>query len=74
MLAARRALAPLTDIEWGRRLLLGFAAADGARIPPSQARAMVEASASAQRTGEALATITALDLRPLLAGRPRRSA
>jgi pimeloyl-ACP methyl ester carboxylesterase len=67
LLAARRALAPLTDIDWGRRLLLGFAAADGARIPPSQARAMVQASASAQRTGEALATITAVDLRVLLA-------
>jgi pimeloyl-ACP methyl ester carboxylesterase len=66
VLAARRALAPLTDTDWGRRLLLGFAAADGARIPPSRARAMVEASASAQRTAEALETITATDVRPLL--------
>jgi pimeloyl-ACP methyl ester carboxylesterase len=70
VLAIRRALAPLTDVDWGRRLLLAFAAADGARIPPLQARLMVEASASAQRTSEALATITALDLRPLLASTP----
>lgn len=65
-LAARRALAPLTDFAWGRRLLLAFAAADGASIPPLQARLMVGASASAQRTADALRTITAADLRPLL--------
>jgi pimeloyl-ACP methyl ester carboxylesterase len=70
VLAMRRALAPLTDIDWGRRLLLAFAAADGAAIPPLQARLMVGASASAQRTSEALRTITATDLRPLL-GRSR---
>jgi len=70
VLSARRSLAPLTDTDWGRRLLLGFAAADGARIPPLQARLMVGASASAQRTSEALATITAADLRPLLSQAP----
>ena len=66
VLAARRALAPLTDFDWGRRLVLAFAAADGASIPPLQARLMVGASASAKRTTEALQTITAVDLRPLL--------
>jgi pimeloyl-ACP methyl ester carboxylesterase len=66
VLAARRALAPLTDFDWGRRLVLAFAAADGASIPPLQARLMIGASASAQRTAEALRTITAADLRPLL--------
>jgi pimeloyl-ACP methyl ester carboxylesterase len=70
VLAFRRALAPLTDLDWGRRLLLGFAAADGARIPPLQARLMVGASASAKRTSEALATITSADLRPLLRRAP----
>jgi pimeloyl-ACP methyl ester carboxylesterase len=34
LLAARRELAPLADFRWGRRLLLAFAAADGARIRP----------------------------------------
>jgi pimeloyl-ACP methyl ester carboxylesterase len=66
VLGIRRRLAPLTDTDWGRRLLLGFAAADGARIEPLHARLMVLASGSAQRTSEALATITAADLRPLL--------
>jgi pimeloyl-ACP methyl ester carboxylesterase len=66
LLAVRRVLAPLTDVDWGRRLLLAFAAADGAAIPPTQARLMIGASASAQRTSEALATVTAIDLRPLL--------
>jgi pimeloyl-ACP methyl ester carboxylesterase len=66
LLAVRRTLAPLTALDWGRRLLLAFAAADGARISPSQARLMVDASASARRSAEALATIAAADLRPLL--------
>jgi pimeloyl-ACP methyl ester carboxylesterase len=66
LLAVRRSLAPLTDLDWGRRLLLAFAAADGASISPTQARLMVDASASARRSAEALATITAADLRPLL--------
>ncbi len=67
MLAGRRALAPLTDFRWGRRLLLAFAAADGASIPPTQARMMLSASAAAERTAEALSAITRADLRPLLA-------
>jgi pimeloyl-ACP methyl ester carboxylesterase len=70
VLGMRRRLAPLTDTEWGRRLLLGFAAADGARVEPLHARLMVLASAGAQRTSEALATITAADLRPLLRQAP----
>ena len=66
VLSARRRLAGLTDLEWGRRLLLAFAAADGAAIAPTQARLMVQASASAQRTAAAFSTITGADLRPLL--------
>jgi len=66
LLAARRALGPLTDLRWGRRLLLGMAAADGAGIPPFYARLMIDASASSQRTSTALATVTRGDLRPLL--------
>lgn len=57
VLAARRALAPLTDLPWGRRLLLIGAAADGARIPPGIARRMIGASAGSRRTAEALATV-----------------
>jgi pimeloyl-ACP methyl ester carboxylesterase len=67
LLALRRSLAPLADLDWGRRLLLAFAAADGASIAPTQARMMVEASASAKRTSDALATIAGADLRPVLA-------
>ena len=66
MLALRRAFAPLTDVGWGRRLLLAFTAADGASIPPSRARAIVDASARATRSTEAFATIAGADLRPLL--------
>lgn len=67
LLAGRRALAPLTDLRWGRRLLLGFAVADGATIPPTQARMMLSASAGATRSSAALLAITEADLRPLLA-------
>jgi pimeloyl-ACP methyl ester carboxylesterase len=66
LLAARRALAPLSDLRWGRRVLLAFAAADGATIAPTQARMMIEASLGAKRTAPALEAITSADLRPLL--------
>jgi pimeloyl-ACP methyl ester carboxylesterase len=66
-LAARRRLAPLSDLRWGRRLLLGFAAADGGELPPGLARQMIEASAGARRTASAMATITRADLGPRLA-------
>jgi len=66
MLSARRALAALTDLPWGRRLLLGFAAADPAALAPGEARLIVEASCGASRTAPALATIVRADLRPLL--------
>jgi pimeloyl-ACP methyl ester carboxylesterase len=71
-LAARRRAGALADFGWGRRLLLGLAAADPAAIAPTQARMMIRASAGAQRTSEAFATITGTDLRPLLlrAGAP----
>ncbi|HEY5318722.1 MAG TPA: hypothetical protein VIJ20_12110, partial [Solirubrobacteraceae bacterium] len=48
--------------------LLALAAADGASIPPAQARLMIDASASAQRTATALAAITRANLVPLLQG------
>lgn len=66
LLSMRRALGPLTDLRWGRRLLLGLAAADGAGIPPTQARLMIDASAGAQRTSPALAGIARGDLGSLL--------
>jgi pimeloyl-ACP methyl ester carboxylesterase len=66
MFSLRRRLAPLTDLAWGRRLLLAFAAQDGSRLTPAQARMMVEASADAQRIEPALAAIGRADLRPLL--------
>jgi pimeloyl-ACP methyl ester carboxylesterase len=70
ILALRRALAPLADLRWGRRLLLATAAADGATIPPTQARLMIDASAAATRTAAALRAILRQDLRPLLRGTP----
>jgi pimeloyl-ACP methyl ester carboxylesterase len=65
-LSVRRRLVALTDLGWGRRLLLGLTAADPAAIAPTQARMIVGASAEAQRTADAFATITGSDLRPLL--------
>lgn len=66
-LAARRSLVPLADFGWGRRVLLAFAAADGAALAPTEARLLVGASAGALRTRTALAQIVGADLRPLLA-------
>jgi pimeloyl-ACP methyl ester carboxylesterase len=70
VLAARRGAVSLTDVWWGRKLLLALTAADGAELPPTLARQMIEASATAQRTAPALATITSADLRPTLAQIP----
>jgi pimeloyl-ACP methyl ester carboxylesterase len=67
VLRARRLAAPLAENVWGRRLLLALTAADGADVPPLLAKQMVEASASALRTPEAMQAITRADLRPLLA-------
>jgi pimeloyl-ACP methyl ester carboxylesterase len=67
VLRARRAAAPIAENVWGRRLLLALTAADGGDVPPTQARQMIEASAHARRTPEALRAITTADLRPLLA-------
>jgi pimeloyl-ACP methyl ester carboxylesterase len=66
LLAARRRLAALAELPFGRRALLTFAAADGARIPPSQARMMVQASGEARRTSAALTTVGETDLLALL--------
>ncbi len=66
LFAARRRLVALSDKPWGRRLLLAFAAADGATVSAEQARMMVEASGSAQRIAEAISTIATSDLLPAL--------
>jgi pimeloyl-ACP methyl ester carboxylesterase len=66
-LSARRRAASLSQVTWGRRLLLAMTAADGGGLPPTLARQMVEASSTARRTQAALATITSSDLRPVLA-------
>jgi pimeloyl-ACP methyl ester carboxylesterase len=66
LLAGRRALAALSDLRWGRRLLLGFAVADGAAVPPTQARMMITASTGAKRTAAAIRAITEADLGPVL--------
>ena len=70
LFAARRRLAALSDRPWGRRLLLAFAAADGATLSPGQARMMVEASAPAQRIAAATAVIAQADLLPLVRSAP----
>jgi pimeloyl-ACP methyl ester carboxylesterase len=70
LFAARRRLAALSDRPWGRRLLLAFAAADGATLSPGQARMMVEASAPASRIAEATTAIAHADLLPLLRTAP----
>ncbi|HEX4108618.1 MAG TPA: alpha/beta fold hydrolase [Solirubrobacteraceae bacterium] len=70
VLRLRRSLAPLADLAWARRVLLAFAAADPASMSPTEARLMLGASASAQRTATALTTIAAADLRPLLLDAP----
>ncbi|MGZ4166666.1 MAG: alpha/beta fold hydrolase, partial [Solirubrobacteraceae bacterium] len=70
LFAARRRLAGLSDRAWGRRLLLAFAAADGATLSPAQARMMVEASAPAQRIAAATTVIVRADLMPLLRALP----
>jgi pimeloyl-ACP methyl ester carboxylesterase len=66
-LSARRRAVSLSQLTWGRRLLLAMTAADGGGLPPTLARQMVEASSTARRTQAALATITSSDLRPVLA-------
>ena len=68
--AARHRAVALTDLAWGRRMLLAFAVANGARLSPTQARMMVLASQGAARTGSAFAAVAGTDLRPLLARVP----
>lgn len=68
-LTARRALgAPLAGHPLGRRALLIGAVHDGARLPPAEARAMLEASRGATRTRGALAEAATVDLRWALDG------
>ena len=64
--AARRYAAPLAASAHGRRLLLAFTAADGARMTERRARSIVDASATATRTASALRAVISADLRPLL--------
>ena len=67
-------LGPLTGLRWGRRLLLAFAAADGATIPPAQARLMVDASGRrAADFAGAEAIARGVTCVPCFGGRPRRS-
>jgi pimeloyl-ACP methyl ester carboxylesterase len=73
--AARRRVITLDLPAFGEsapvgRLLLAFAAADGATVSPGQARMMVEASAPAQRIAAATAVIAQTDLLPLLRTAP----
>jgi pimeloyl-ACP methyl ester carboxylesterase len=68
--ALRRAGAPLADTRWGRRILMTPGTADPAALPPSEVRALLDASRGATRIAEALATVTTTDLRPLLAELP----
>jgi pimeloyl-ACP methyl ester carboxylesterase len=66
----RRALAPLADPPWGRRLLLGWGVVDATAIAPSEVRAMVGASRGASRIAPALAQVASADLRDALARLP----
>ncbi len=66
LLGARRQLAPLANVRWGRRALLAFAAADGGALTPERTRVLLEASSGARRTAAAFVTIATADLRPLL--------
>jgi pimeloyl-ACP methyl ester carboxylesterase len=62
----RRRAAALADLDWGRRVLMSPGTADPAALPPAEVRAMLAASAGATRIAEALTTVAAADLRPLL--------
>jgi pimeloyl-ACP methyl ester carboxylesterase len=64
--ALRRAGAPLADLAWGRRVLLGFGTAEPVALAPSEVRMLVGASAGATRVREALAVVATSDLRPVL--------
>ncbi|MBE2314916.1 alpha/beta fold hydrolase [Solirubrobacter sp. CPCC 204708] len=66
----RRFGAPLADTEWGRRLLMSPGTADPASIPPAEVRAMLHASAGAERIADALRAAASADLRERLARLP----
>jgi pimeloyl-ACP methyl ester carboxylesterase len=66
LIPVRRAAAPAVDWRWARRLLLATGTVNGSAVPPTDARAMLEASRGATRTRAALATVAQSDLRPLL--------
>jgi len=68
--ALRRAGAPLADLAWGRRMLLGAGTRDAGALAPSEVRMLVGASREATRVREALAAVATTDLRPLLRALP----
>ncbi len=68
--ALRRAGAPLADLPWGRRMLLGFGTAEPVALAPSEVRMLVGASRGATRVREALAVVATSDLRPALRALP----
>ena len=68
LIALRRAAAGLSDVGWGRRVLLAAGVVDPEAIPPAETRLLMAASAGATRVRHALAAVAAADLRPLLAG------
>lgn len=67
-IALRRAAAPLARTGPGRRLLMTPGTVDAAALPAAEVRALLAASRGATRTAQALATVAAADLRPVLAG------
>jgi pimeloyl-ACP methyl ester carboxylesterase len=68
--ALRRAGAPLADLPWGRRVLLGFGTAEPVGLAPSEVRMLVGASRGATRAREALSVVATSDLRPALRALP----
>ena len=68
--ALRRAGAPLADLAWGRRVLLGAGTRDAGALAPSEVRMLVGASRDATRVREALAVVAGADLTSLLRALP----
>lgn len=66
VLGLRSLATPLADFALGRRLLLAGGTLDPTRVAPGQARSMLRAARGSTRVGEALRTVSACDVRPLL--------
>jgi pimeloyl-ACP methyl ester carboxylesterase len=67
---ARRRAASLASWGWGRRLLMAGGVSDGAALTPGVVRELLGASSGARRTGPALASVAAADLRETLRALP----